>query len=181
MKPTVQDRQHGRFYFDPLARYFIRGYALIGMFVGFVVAVAPIPAYSTLSRHHVALILVRVGCGAVVVLSIFGWRLAGRFGVVVGTDGIAVRRRYGIRSRAVGWRDIRTFRSTESLVRIVYAELWSGETVRTALVQGRKMRWHGGATRDVVSVLNGDLAQANAIAGTRGRPARPPGQAATSG
>jgi Bacterial PH domain len=109
----------------------------------------------------------------VAVISVLFWRQVGLIGVEAGADGIALRRQFGIRHQSVPWSDIKTFRIRRAVISPpVCAELWSGELVKTALVQGRKMRWRGGASRDMVSVLTSDLAGARVQGGATGRTLR---------
>jgi hypothetical protein len=143
-------------YFDPVARYLIRSYALMTGVLGTALAFDHFPAYSGLTGSTA--VVFRVGAGALVVWSFVGWRIGGRAGVETGPEGITVWRRFGIRGRFVPWSEITTFRiARQSLSPVVCAQLGSGGLVRMALVQGRKMRWRGGASRDIVGVLNGYL------------------------
>lgn len=107
-------------------------------------------------------IVVRIVCGLFAVLSVLLWRAVARLGVEAGADGIGLRRWFGTRYEFVPWSDIKTFRMVRSaaIYPTVCAELSSGEFVKTDLVQGRKMRWRGGASRDMVGVLNSNLARA---------------------
>jgi hypothetical protein len=107
-------------------------------------------------------IVVRIVCGLFAVLSVLLWRAVARLGVEAGADGIGLRRRFGTRYEFVPWSDIKTFRMVRraAIYPTVCAELSSGDFVKTDLVQGRKMRWRGGASRDMVGVLNSDLARA---------------------
>jgi hypothetical protein len=101
--------------------------------------------------------------GVIVVVSLAQWRAVSRIGVEVGAAGIGLRRQLGIRYQFVPWSEIATFRTrTAPISPTVCAVLRSGELVKTALAQGRTMRWRGGASRDIVSVLNSDLAFARA-------------------
>jgi hypothetical protein len=109
------------------------------------------------------LVLFRVGCGVVAVCSLLLGRTGGRVGVEASPGGIGIVtwRRFGMRGRHLAWSDIKAFRVAHPAISPpVCAELWSGELVKTALVQGRKMRWRGGASRDLVAVLNTELARA---------------------
>jgi len=134
---------------------------LLGTVCGLSLLVAPIPADSTLSGHQAALIVVRAACGLLAVVAVVLWRSVSRIGVDAGADGIGLRRQLGIRYQFVPWTDIKTFRVRAATISPpVCAELWSGELVKTALVQGWKMRWRGGASRDMVDVLNSDLTRA---------------------
>jgi hypothetical protein len=146
-----------------LARWIITAYGAFAIFLGLSLLVARIPSYSTLSKHHAALVAARVGAGLIVVVSIMLWRLVGRIGVETNAAGIGLRRQLGIRYQFVPWGEITAFQIRRAAISpTVCAELRSGELVKTALVQGRKMRWRGGSSRDIVSVLTRDLARARA-------------------
>lgn len=147
------------FYFDPIGRWGLRLFCAIDGFLGFVLGVSKIPVHSTLSGHPASILLLRIGAGAMVVLAFVGWRIAGKFGVEATSDGICVRKGFGIRRRFVGWSEISTFIYRRSIKSVVCAELHSGGQVATPLIQGRKMLWQDGASRDIVGVLNADLAR----------------------
>lgn len=83
-----------------------------------------------------------------------GWDA--RPGVEVRQHGIRVG--VGFRRHSVAWSEIKNFRVLNSgaLSPSVRMELTSGQLLRTGLVQGRTMRRQGGATKDIVGVLNGE-------------------------
>jgi hypothetical protein len=122
-------------------------------------AFAQIPSYSTLSGHTAQIVLLRIGAGAIAVLSVFLWRMGGKLGVQTTAEGIDVRAGFGFRRRSVPWSEIRSFIARRSITPVVCADLRSGDLVKTPLVQRRRMRWHSGASRDIVSILNADLAR----------------------
>jgi hypothetical protein len=98
----------------------------------------------------------------IIVISVW----ANVFGVKVGVyehdDGITLRSFFG--STSYGWEDLDRFehqhRGTHD---IVYARLTDGSRRRmTNLLQGQRVFWDGGETRDIVSVLNERLAERRA-------------------
>jgi hypothetical protein len=147
------------FYFDPFARWAIRAFTAFSGFLGVLLLFAHVPGYSTLSGHTTSIVLLRTGSGAIAVLSIFGWRIGGKLGVHANAEGIDVRAGFGYRRRSVPWSEIATFRAVPSIVPVVCAQLRSGALIKTALVQGRRMRWQNGASRDIVGILSADLAR----------------------
>lgn len=139
-----------RFYYNRLTRRILRAYALFGW----------------LGCLSISLAGTSLAAVARVVLALFAfawlyvaWAWWGRtIGVEVNSDGIRVGR--GFRRRFIPWSGIRTFRARDAFTPSLRAELCSGEQVSIALAQGRKMAWDGGTTRDIMGVLNEELATA---------------------
>lgn len=145
-------------YYDPLGCWLLRAFSALYVLLA-PVLFAPVPSYSTERGHPTEILLIRIGAGVGIAWSIFAWHLAGRLGVYVSADGIMIRNRFGLRRRRVSWGDIARFFPQASITPVVCTELRSGGRIRMPLVQGRKMRWQTGASRDIVAVLNADLAR----------------------
>jgi hypothetical protein len=137
------------FYYQTLVRALMRGYAVVGFIVWLAISGAP----------HIPVSLRVLAAGVAVGFLYLTWHYGGGRGVAVRVDGIYVRRWF--RWRFIPWREISTFRiRRRSLSPPVFVELVSGESRMLPLTQGRQVAWAGGRSRDIVSVLNGDLALA---------------------
>lgn len=93
------------------------------------------------------------------VVAVWANVVAVRSGVYERDDGITLRSLFG--STHYGWDDLDRFehqrRGTHD---IVYARLTDGSRRRlTNLLQGQRVLWDGGETRDIVSVLHERLAE----------------------
>lgn len=135
-----------RFYYQPIARLYMRGYAVFGFVVWLALTAAP--------RLSFAIRLV-------VALFAFGylyiaWRLGGR-GLEARRDGIRYRR--WLQWRFIPWPEVRGFsiKQAGALSPTVFVDLVSGESRIMPFAQGRLTRWKGGKTRDTVAVLNSEL------------------------
>lgn len=140
-----------RFYYDRVARWLLRGYGVVAFIL-----------FLSFTAADIAVIL-RVASGLVAITSLYvTWFWWGHsIGLEVLGDGIRIGR--GLRRRFIAWRDIKSFQVTKRPISPpVRVELTSGELVGTPLVQGRKMFWKGGASADIVSVLNKELDDAQA-------------------
>jgi hypothetical protein len=74
-------------------------------------------------------------------------------------DGIYVRR--WLRFHFIPWREVKAFSvKRRSLSPAVYVDLVSGDARKLPFTQGRQVSWKEGKSRDVVTVLNGELGQA---------------------
>jgi hypothetical protein len=172
----MQQQLQSRFYFDPWAHRVIRAWIALGFLLSLALALGPYPANSDLIQNHTSLaVLARVICTAFAAAFGFLWRAAGRLGVEAGPDGIYIPRgKWGMRRQFVPWSGINTFRMrVAGTVAPVWAELSSGELAQIPLVQGRKMRWRDGASKDMVEVLNQDLARARQASHHRPSPEAP--------
>lgn len=139
-------------YYDPVARWLVRAY---GTFT-FVAALF-------LTGAHIATpwrVALAVFAFSWLWFS-WGW-LGSKMGVETRADGVRVS--VGFRRRPAAWSEIKTFRvvNPTALSPSVRVELYSGQLLRTALVQGRKMRWKGGSSRDIAGVLNDELERTRA-------------------
>lgn len=144
----LQSVSDSRFYYQPLARAYMRGYAVTG-FVGLI----------ALAAGHIPIGLRSLaGIAGLLYLCIF-WRIGGR-GVRVCGSGIYVRRWF--RSHFIPWREVKVFlvKRPAALSPTVYVELLSDEARTLPFTQGRLTRWDGGKSRDTVAALNHELKQA---------------------
>jgi hypothetical protein len=141
--------RESRFYYQPLARIYMRGYAVLGVVTFSVLAGAP--------RLSAPLRTLAVAVGIGYVYSC--WRSGGR-GLEARQDGIRFRRWF--RSYFIPWQEIQGFkmRHPGALSPTVLVDLVSGEVRVLPFTQGRLTRWNGGKTRDTVAVLNSELAGA---------------------
>lgn len=61
-------------------------------------------------------------------------------------------------TKKLEWHDIAGFDTKRWVFNHeVFIYLTSGERVRTSLIQGRHVIWKGGRTRDILSILRGEL------------------------
>jgi hypothetical protein len=141
------------FYYQTLVRALMRGFAMVGFIVWLAISGAPhIPV-------SLRVLAVGVAFGFLYLTVALRWHYGGGRGVAVRVAGIYVRRWF--RWRFIPWREISTFRiRRRSLSPPVFVELVSGESRMSPLTQGRQVAWAGGRSRDIVSVLKGDLALA---------------------
>jgi hypothetical protein len=78
-----------------------------------------------------------------------------RLGIEVGDDGITV---YGLRRQQVTWDQVAGLDTHRwSINTIVDVRLTDGRALNTNLIQGAPITWHGGKTKDIVSVLQAEL------------------------
>jgi hypothetical protein len=123
----------------------MRGYGLVGFVIAISLMAGPIPT----ALRFVA------GVTGFVYLYVT-WRYGGGRGVEVRPDGIYVRRWF--RVHFIPWRGVKVFCVRRpALSPTVYVELISGETRTLPFTQGRQVSWKEGKSRDVVTVLNGEL------------------------
>jgi Bacterial PH domain len=126
------------------------------------VAVTPLALLFLLVATAPILIPVRLVCAALVVALVVMARRNLPVGVEVTRDGVRIADTAGRRS--IPWTDIEGFRSCLSGSfrphESVQVELRAGGLVPTPLIQGRRVRWAAGETRDIVSVLEAALAAA---------------------
>ncbi|HEY7892559.1 MAG TPA: hypothetical protein VIC05_10160 [Solirubrobacteraceae bacterium] len=96
-------------------------------------------------------------CGvlAVAVIVVTG-RLVRRFGVGISEFGVEVSGS-SVR-RTIPWTDVVAFRAQPwGPYASIQVELRSGKLIRTPMMQGRKMSWDGGHTRDILTLLDSHL------------------------
>lgn len=138
-----------RFYHHPLLQAYFRVFGLFG-FVNFVlIAAAKIPAELRVASLVFASLWLYVT-----------WVRLGRRGVEARFDGIYVRRLW--RTGFISWVDITNFRiARPGMSRTVCADLVSGRMALLPLTQGRRASWSEGTSRDMVTVLNDELAAAH--------------------
>ncbi|MGH2843114.1 MAG: PH domain-containing protein [Solirubrobacteraceae bacterium] len=150
-------------YRDRFAIRFARGQAILILFLAFIVG-----ASSGHSHGEPVWIAIRVACGVVVVASGVWLRYGIRHiaSLEATTQGVTV----GVfRRRFIAWAEIERFKAVRrsGIYPNVYLETTAGDLVSARMVQGRKMFWDGEASKDIVGVLNAELAssRANAISG----------------
>ena len=97
INPNVKDRAHTRFYFHRWVRWLIRAYSAFGVALGLVLALARVPTYSILSRHHAALAVIRIVFGGGAVASVLLWRQVG----LVGVEGARLAKRRPVTASGV--------------------------------------------------------------------------------
>jgi hypothetical protein len=104
-------------------------------------------------------LLERFVCGLLLAAPIVATaRTVRRFGIGISRLGLDVRGTSA--RRTIPWTDVAAFRSRPWFrYAWVQVELRSGKLVRTPMIQGRKMVGNGGATRDILGVLNAHLAE----------------------
>jgi len=138
----------GRFYRHRLLQAYFRGYGALGFVIFLLIAAAKIP-----SALRVALVVLAF------IWLYLTWVRLGRLGVEARFDGISVRRLW--RTRFIPWAEIASFGiARPGMSPPVSVELVTGHTEQLPLTQGRRTSWQGGTSRDVVAILNGDLAAA---------------------
>jgi hypothetical protein len=131
----------GVFYRDPLASIFLWA------------AVTPLALLFLLVAMTPILIPVRLVCAAFLVALIVMTRRTLPLGTEITRDGVRIAGTTV--QRSIPWADIGRFRAFE--------------LVRTPLMQGRKMRWRTGETRDIMGVLDAELAASRSTGpGARG-------------
>jgi Bacterial PH domain len=146
---TKSEPNEPRLYYQPIARAYMRGYAVLGLIAGIALAAGPgIPVGFRL--------LIAIGVFAYVCA---GWRLGGR-GLEARSDGIRFRRWF--RWHSIPWPEIKNFciKRPGGLSPTVYVDLVSGDSRVVPFTQGRQTRWKNGKSRDTVAVLNAELEQA---------------------
>jgi hypothetical protein len=138
-----------RFYYQPIARIYMRGYAL-SIFIDCL--------YLTRGAGIAVALRLLIGVAAFSFLFCF-WYLGGR-GLGADRDGIRFRRWF--RWHFIPWSGVSAFsiKQPEALSPTVYVDLVSGESRVMPFTQGRKTRWKSGSSRDTVAVLNAELEQA---------------------
>jgi hypothetical protein len=150
--PVPRNAAGSTLYRDRIVTGMAWGYAVIAFVFLMGLAVSPIAP------------ILRIAAGVLAVsylsLTRFQWS---RIGLEVRPDGVRV---WGMLTRRfVPLAEIRSFTSDQGVsVRRVRVELTTGQTLRTGLVQGRKMHWHHGASKNIVTVLNTTLDHARTSA-----------------
>jgi hypothetical protein len=145
---TKSEPRESRFYYQPITRTILRGYAVLGFIIWFSITAAP---------HLDVGFRVLIGVGAFAYLYV-AWRMGGR-GLEARSDGIRFKR--GFQWHFMAWSEIERFCiKRRSLSPTVYVDLVSGETRIVPFAQGRLTRWEGGKSRDTVAVLNSEIEQA---------------------
>ena len=143
---------HRQFYRDRYAIWFMRCQTILVIGLAFVLAAGSPP--------HNNLIALRIAAGAVTIGGVVWFRYGlRRLALEETAEGL----RIGVlRRRLIQWSDVKRFtsRRRRGIYPTVFVELVSGELVPTPLVQGRKMFWLGGASENIVGVLNGELDRA---------------------
>jgi hypothetical protein len=142
-------------YRDRYALWFMRAQAICVFALALILATAS-PEHALIAEPE--LFAVRVIGSVIVVLSVL-WLGHGirRFTLEATPQGATVG---VLHRRFIPWSKVKRFTAVHraGFYPVVYMELTSGELCWARLVQGRKMFWNGGASKDIVGVLNVELA-----------------------
>jgi hypothetical protein len=96
---------------------------------------------------------IHLGGVVFVLASLWSFRLPGRMGVTVRSEGIVVG--HILWSRFIPWENVEQFDTRRwGFNHEVGIRLPDGQRAITSLLQGRVVAWDGGKTRDILSVLN---------------------------
>ncbi len=142
-------------YRDRYVLWFMRGQGICLFTLALILAVAT-PKHELIAEPE--LFAMRV-CGSVIVVLSVLWLGHGirRCTLEATAEGATVG---VLRRRFIPWTKVKRFKSVRRrwFYPAVYMELTSGELCSARLVQGRRMFWNGGSSKDIVGVLNVELA-----------------------
>lgn len=143
----------GCHYHTRVVRMLLYPFCGVGCLIGLIVTFAPSGA-----------LLLHIWAGACTVGIAWLLRRSARLGIGIVDDGIVA---YGaFWSKHVQWGEVAGFDTQRWVInQEVGVKLANGERVRTTLLQGRVVAWHGGKTRDILSILQTELDSHDAFEG----------------
>lgn len=135
----------GCHYHTRVARILLYPFGTVTIFLGLIVTFVPRGA-----------LLLHIWAAAWTIGAAWLLRRSARLGIDIVEDGIVA---YGaFWSKHVPWDEIAGFDTQRWVInQEVGVKLANGERVRTSLLQGRVVAWHGGKTRDILSILQTEL------------------------